>query len=223
MQDDTAARERSPTEHGEYCVTLNVLGGAAGSLAELSGSTVQASTFSRKQKSLPFIYKLLEILRENSIRQLGRWLQRKGEGFSASLCVNGSKKTPKNTQSVAPPVFDELQKSCDLQPSSSSSLSFATRELLPAVSQHIAGLAANCCPSTACGWGDPRLNHSQNSADQNCSVTVLDPTSQIPALATPTADKANPEMITGDQLPSPWKEKPLFPLAGGMDPTLQVW
>lgn len=37
---------------------------------------------SPQEKSLPFIYKLLEVLCENSIGQLGRWLRRKGEGSS---------------------------------------------------------------------------------------------------------------------------------------------
>lgn len=125
MKDHTAAKERSPTEHGEHCVTLNILGGGAACRAVRE--YIQASTFSCKMKSLPFIYKLLEILRENSIRQLGRWLQRK-EGFSASLCVNGSK------HRVSPTVFNELQKSCALQLPSSSKLPFTTRELLSAIS-----------------------------------------------------------------------------------------
>lgn len=46
--------------------TLNVLGGAA--TCRAVSEHVQTSTLSRKMKSLPFIYKLLEILRENSVR-----------------------------------------------------------------------------------------------------------------------------------------------------------
>ena len=68
--------------------------------------------------------------------------------------------------------------SCPLQPENHS-LPFLT-------------LAANYCPSSTRSWGDPTLNHCQSWGDQNCSTTVLDPTSQIPALATPMVDEAKP-------------------------------
>lgn len=63
-------------ERGERCGTPNIWGGAA---AKSCQEHTQPPTSSLQHKSLPFIYKLLEILRENSIRQLGRRLQREGE------------------------------------------------------------------------------------------------------------------------------------------------
>lgn len=158
---------------------------AAGS-SSCEEAHVWPSLLGPEQKSLPFIYKLLEIWRENSIRQLGRWLRRK-EGVSASLCVNGSKKEhplwsvrrcrklcsaalllpPPPPLSLPTPAGSKLQPQHDVQ-----------RE-------------------------GPHAESLLDLRHPNCSTAIVDPTLRISAQSTPTPDKAAPEASTEGQLPPP--------------------
>lgn len=52
-------------------------------------------------------------------------------------------------------------------------------------------------------WGGPHAESLPKLGNRNCSIAILDPSSQIPPLATPTADEADPEMTTRGQFLSP--------------------
>lgn len=58
---------------------------------------------SQESNSSPFIYKLLEILREDSAWQLGRWLWREGKRDSAVPCVTVPKISVRESCALHPP------------------------------------------------------------------------------------------------------------------------